>query len=181
MTRFERFHRWLSPALFAVVALCFLLPFATVSCDGASTSFTGIQLVTHTVPRGGSVSEAPDCSADISVCVEHDGSAAAEIAFAAVLIGLVLGVLGIRRGPGWCVLAGLVTLGYLPFAGPLVGPEESFHYGYGLAFLLLLAIGVLQIGRAGRRRRRRRRLERALRGAPDHRPWARVHAPQPSK
>ena len=43
----------LSPALFALICLGFLLPFATVSCDDARTSFTGIQLVTHTVPSGG--------------------------------------------------------------------------------------------------------------------------------
>src|SRR5438309_10341169 len=51
----------LSPALFALICMAFVLPFATVSCDGAETSFTGLQLVTWTVPQGGPVSES-DCS-----------------------------------------------------------------------------------------------------------------------
>lgn len=31
----------LSPALFALICMSFVLPFATVSCDGTETSFTG--------------------------------------------------------------------------------------------------------------------------------------------
>jgi hypothetical protein len=59
----------LSPALFALICISFLRPFATVSCDGAQTSFTGLELATWRVPAGGHVSES-DCDADISSCVE---------------------------------------------------------------------------------------------------------------
>src|SRR6185295_7071299 len=99
--------RLISPSLFALAALCFLLPFGTVSCDGAKTSFTGIQLVTHTVPQGGPIDE-PDCSADLSTCIEHETSTAAGLALLAALVGVVLGYHNNVRGPGWCAM---VTLG----------------------------------------------------------------------
>src|SRR6516165_5519439 len=102
----DRISRWLSPSLFTLIALCFLLPFATVSCDDANTTFTGAQLVTHTVPRGGVLDEAPECSTDISVCVERNASTTATIALFAALIGLALGLIGVGRGPGWCAAVG---------------------------------------------------------------------------
>lgn len=40
--------RHVSPALFGFVLLCFLLPFVTVSCPGASHSFSGLNLATGT-------------------------------------------------------------------------------------------------------------------------------------
>jgi hypothetical protein len=148
--------RWISPSLFALAALAFLLPFATVSCDGAKTSFSGIQLVTHTVPAGGMVDEAGDCSADLSTCIEHETSTAAGLALLAALVGVGLGYLGVVRGPGWCATVALGALAYLPLADPLV--DEQLHSGYVLSFAFLLAAGVLHAGRAFGRLRRRRRV-----------------------
>jgi hypothetical protein len=148
----DRCHRWLSPSLFALIGLCFLLPFATVSCDNATTTFTGIELVTHTVPSGGYVNRV-DCSADISVCVERNGATTATIALAAALLGLVLGVLGVARGPGWCAAVGFGALVALEFRAPL-GPDVSLHSGYWLALLLSSSVGLLHLRRAWRRRRR---------------------------
>jgi hypothetical protein len=162
MTVRDRLHRWLSPSLFALIALCFLLPFATVSCDNASTTFRGAQLVTHTVPRGGVLNEAPDCAADISVCVERDGARTATIALVAALVGVLLGLLRIVRGPGWCALVAFGALLVLPFKGPLLGPDVKMHYGWDLAFCLSAFAGCVHIRRAWRRRRTRRRDKLAL-------------------
>ena len=140
-----------------MIAVCFALPFATVSCDNASTTFTGIQLVTHTVPRGGVLDEAPDCSTDISACVERDASTTATIAFALALGGLVLGLLGFVRGPGWCAAGGAGALLVLPFEGPWLGPDVAMHYGWDLAVSLAVLAGCVHLRRAWRRRARRPR------------------------
>src|ERR671935_1965501 len=99
----------LSPALFALICICFTLPFATASCDDAKTSFTGVQLVTHRVPAGGGVDDG-DCSADISTCVERRGSLWATLALAMALGGLVFGLRGREKGPGWFATGGLVAM-----------------------------------------------------------------------
>jgi len=159
----DRLSRWLSPSLFALVGLSFLLPFATVSCDNASTTFTGVQLVTHTVPRGGVLDEAPDCSTDISVCIERETAPTATIAIAAVFAGLLLGLLGVVRGPGWCAAVGFGALLVLPFEGPFLGPDVTMHYGWDLALTLSGVAGCLHIRRAWRRRRPRRQPRSPLR------------------
>jgi hypothetical protein len=139
-----------------------MLPFATVSCDNASTTFTGTQLVTHTVPRGGVLDEAPDCSTDISVCVERDGATTATIALIAALFGLLLGLLRIVRGPGWCALVAFGALLVLPFKGPVLGPDVTMHVGWVLALCLSGFAGCVHVRRAWRRRQvRRRRLSGA--------------------
>jgi hypothetical protein len=144
--------RWLSPVYFGLAALAFLLPFATVSCDDATTSFTGIQLVTHTVPAGGYVDAAPDCSADISACVEARGSTTATIALLAVLAGLGLGLLGIGRGSGWCAAIGFLAIAILPFKSGMA--DVNFRAGYLLALASLLAACGLQMIRRFSRKRR---------------------------
>lgn len=151
-----RIHRWHSPTVFTLIALCFLLPFATVfttsgcgSTDSASTKFTGAQLVTHTVPQGGKDSS---CDHDISVCVERAGATAADIAFGAAIVGMVLGLLGIARGPGWCASVGLVALLALAVSvGDLSEDDIALHGGFGLALLLFLWAGVVHLRRAAKR------------------------------
>jgi hypothetical protein len=138
-------QRWLSPSLFALAALCFLLPFATVSCEDTRTTFTGIELVTRTVPRGGVLQGRPDCSTDLSVCVEHAAAGTATVALAAALAGLLLGVLGIGRGPGWCALVGLGAVAALPFEGGAFGPQVTTHSGYDLALLLFACVWFLHV------------------------------------
>jgi hypothetical protein len=151
MTTRDRIHRWHSPSIFALIALCFLLPFATVffsGCDAnlkSSTRFTGVQLVTHTVPHGG---RDPSCRHDISVCVERAGANAADVALGAAIVGLVLGLLGIARGPGWCAVVGLFALVTL-FAGLANLGEDGFslHAGFWLALLLFAWAGVVHLRR----------------------------------
>jgi hypothetical protein len=163
-------RRWLSPTLFALIGLCFLLPFATVSCDGASTSFTGVQLVTRAVPHGGVLHEAPDCSADIGTCVEQQGSLTAQVALAFAILGFAFGLLGVVRGPGWCAaitLGALVTLALQPFD---VGPDVTLHSGMELALVLGLWATALHAWRTWRRRHRRGGFEDRL---PEATPTAR--------
>ena len=162
MTLRTRIRRWHSPTLFALVGLCFLLPFATVSCDNAKTTFTGAQLVTRTVPLGGMVHKPGyGCTTDLSRCVESQASTPATVALAAAILGLALGLLGITRGPGWCAATGLIAL--LVLAKPAFdfgGPDVGFHSGYELAFLLYLWASGLQVSRLRARLRAGRPAER---------------------
>jgi hypothetical protein len=142
----------LSPALFALICICFALPFATASCDNAKTSFTGVQLVTHTVPAGGHVAEGSDCNADISSCVENRGSFWATLALAMALCGLVFGLRGRERGPGWFATGGLVAM--LAIAVEAVGSMAGvdFRVGYWLILLFFVCAMCLHGVYALRRR-----------------------------
>jgi hypothetical protein len=146
-------RRWHTPTVFALVALCFVLPFATVSCDKARTSFTGIQLVTRTVPHGGQVDEGSDCSADLSTCVEQHASFPAEIALLAALLGCALGLLAVQKGPGWC--AGVASVAMLDLVWQTVGTFANVTYHPGLDGALALSAwaAVVHLVRARRRRR----------------------------
>ena len=154
----DRVRRWHSPSVFTLIALCFLLPFATVTfvsgcgefTDG-QTSFTGIQLVTRTVPRGTGMADcrwrADGGGGRPDQCVEKEGATTAEVAFAAVIVGVVLGLLGIAGG-GWCALVGLAAFLQLLFT---VGDFKP-HVGYALAFGLLVWAGILHFRRLRKRR-----------------------------
>jgi hypothetical protein len=154
----DRIHRWHSPSLFTLIAFCFLLPFATVfaGCDSniqSTTKFTGAQLLTRTVPSGG---RDPSCGQDISVCVERAGATTADVAFGAAVVGLILGLLGIARGPGWCASVGLGALVVLSQdLANLSEDDFSLHAGYWLALLLFLWAGVVHLRRARKRARSR--------------------------
>ena len=144
--------------MFALICMSFVLPFATVSCDGAETSFTGLQLATWTVPAGGQVSES-DCSSDISACVEDQGSGYAVVALALAVLGLVFGLLGKAKGPGWFASGGFAAMLGIAIQGfqPL-GPTVTFRIGYWLILLLFFVLIVVHGVRA-RRRRAAARLE----------------------
>jgi drug/metabolite transporter (DMT)-like permease len=145
----------LSPALFALVCLSFLLPFASVSCDGASTSFTGAQLVTYTVPAGGALSES-DCKGDISTCVEARASWLALIALALALGGLVFGLRGRQKGPGWFATGGVLTMLGLIGQGLMTFATVEFRAGLWAMLLLFFAAMCLHGGYALQRRREER-------------------------
>ena len=133
MTTRERIHRWRSPSIFTLIALCSLLPFVAFgsSYDGR-TSFTGIQLVTHA------------------------SSTTAEIAFGAAVVGLVLGLLGVAAGPGWCAAVGLgalfLDLLFQFFLSVPFGSGYEPRVGYWLALVLFAWAGILHLGRWVERR-----------------------------
>jgi hypothetical protein len=141
-------RRWHSPTLFVLVGLCFLLPFATVSCEGAETTFTGAQLVTWSVPEGGIVE-----GERLNERVEDDASALAVVTLSLASLGFLLGALGLRGG-GWCAATGILTTllmaraAFEPF-----GPEVTFHEGYTFTLFFLIWAAVLHGVRAWRRRR----------------------------
>jgi hypothetical protein len=167
MTIRDRIHRWHSPSVFTLVALCFLLPFATVtfvsSCSASghgTTSFTGIQLVKHTVPSGTGTGE---CGARqrtnwvgkaINTCVDQAAATTAEIAFGAAIVGLLLGLVGFAGGPGWCAAVGLAALVQIPVVS-LGDYEVSPRSGYWLALSLFSGAGILHLRRWGERRPKR--------------------------
>lgn len=158
MTPRSTSQRWLAPAVFGLAALAFLLPFATVSCNSAQTTFTGIQLVTETVPSGG----VTDNGQALGDRVEDSASQLAMAALASAVVGFILSVLGAHKGPGWLAAAGLVSILLLgakalePF-----GPTIEFHPGYWLTLLLFLCASWLYASRALRRRRAARRASAA--------------------
>jgi len=137
MDRTTHSLRWHSPAVFALIGLCFLLPFGTVSCNGTETTFTGAQLATWTVPDDGSVD-----SIKLRMHVEDGGSALAAAALATLVLGLVVGALRLPYGEGYCAGAGLLLMVVL--LGKAVNSLAiTSHAGYGLALLLFLwAAGV---------------------------------------
>jgi hypothetical protein len=147
------FKRWLSPSIFALAALAFLLPFATVSCDQAQTTFSGVQLVTRTVPHGGTV-DVPECTdrfeggdpVTLGGCVEATASTAATVALVAVVLGFILGAFGIARGPGWCALVSLGAMWYVK--GVTVLDDVNYRAGSNVLLGLLICAGVLHGYRA---------------------------------
>jgi hypothetical protein len=167
MTIRDRIHRWHSPSVFTLIALCFLLPFATVtfvsSCSASghgTTRFTGIRLVTRTVPSGTGTGE---CGArestnwvgkPINTCVDQAAATTAEIAFGAALVGLLLALVGVAGGPGWCAAVGLAALVQIPIVS-LGDYEFSPRSGYWLALSLFSWAGILHLRRWRERRQKR--------------------------
>ena len=127
--------------LFALVGVCLFLPFATVSCGSASTTFTGAQLVTQTVPHGGVLDE-DECSGEISHCVERSGSARMTVALLAAALASLLIAFGVARGPGWCAATGFGAI--LSFFNGIdfSGPDIRYHSGFGTILLLFLIVWI---------------------------------------
>ena len=142
--------RWHLPTVFAAVFIAFCFPFATVSCDSAETTFTGMQLVTHTVPHGGQISnEDTSGSSDIGDRVESRSSITATLMLLVALAGVVLAVRR-KRGTGWCALVGLVLTLVLGANTDLA--EVTYRWGYWSTLLLFTWACLVHIGRAARRR-----------------------------
>jgi hypothetical protein len=141
--------RWHLPTVFAAVFLAFCLPFATVSCNGAETTFTGMQLVTHTVPHGGTFEDEDGRKSELSDRVERKSSIPAAIVLLLAAAGLGFGLLGTRR-TGWCASLGLlftVILGMNTGGGFLSGPDVTYHGGYWSTLLLFVWACLVHIGR----------------------------------
>ena len=149
MARRSQIRRFLSPTLFGLIGLCFFLSFATVSCDGQTTTVTGAQLVTQTVPAGGPVHE-EECSADLAQCVERRASAEATLALLAAALGSLLAAFGASRGVGWCAAGGLVAT--LLLSNIFGFAEIDLHSGYFATLLLFLLLSLGYVARAAIRR-----------------------------
>jgi hypothetical protein len=136
--------RWHLPTVFAAVFIAFCLPFATVSCDKAETSFNGMQLVTHTVPHGGTFEDQDGKRSEISDRVESQSSINATLLLLVAGIGLVLG-LSRRRGTGWCAGLGLILA--LTLGMNTDDAYVTYHWGYWSTLLLFVWACLVHIGR----------------------------------
>jgi hypothetical protein len=145
----------LGPFLFGLALLAFFLPFATVSCDGAQTTFTGIQLVTETVPAGGTTND----GRSLGEQVEDEASLLAMTAFAAAVVGFGLALIGVTKGPGWLAAAGLVATVLLGLKPLQSLADVTYLSGYLLAFLCFFAASLVYAVRAVKRVRAMRRAE----------------------
>ena len=152
----------LTPVLFAVAGLAFLLPGATVSACGLSndSTFTGIQLVTHTAPSPGPY--VYECTNDPSGWLNLWGPLLAAIVLTAAVLGFLLSAIHARAGPGWCAAMGLLALLFAgaSFLGPF-GPAADPHSGYWVVLLAFVTAGVSQLIRS---RRSVREYLRSVRG-----------------
>ena len=142
--------------LFAVAALCFFLPFGTVSCGGdEKVEVTGVQLVSRTVPDAHEELGEPNLAQQ----VEDGAFALATIALLAVLAGLGLAA----RAPAaigntfLVALGGILALLSLPAKAVLELADVTLGPGYvaALAIELWLAADCLVL--LVRRRRGRLR------------------------
>ncbi len=138
--------RSLSPLAFGFILFCFVLPFITVSCPGASYTMSGAQLVTGTTLSTPTAFGPPKQQT-------VEGEPLAALAALCALAGLVLGLLpGARfRVPG-AVLAGLGAVLLLALRSKLVADaaregqgmlQLSFDLGFWLALLGFVAAAVL--------------------------------------
>jgi Domain of unknown function (DUF4234) len=127
--------RALSAALFLGIALAFLLPFATVSCDQEDrTTFTGLELATRNVPETPTDVEGES----LSSMIEDSGANAATFVLLCVAAGLLLVGLG-RRGGGWFAFGALAGLAWLGREATGARPFITVHTGYWLALGCALA------------------------------------------
>lgn len=127
--------RAVSGALFLGIALAFLLPFATVSCDDADrTTFTGLELATRNLPETPTDVE----GATLSSMIEDSGANAATFVLLCVAAGLLLVGLG-RGGGGWLAFGALAGLAWLGREATGARPFITVHTGYWVALGFSLA------------------------------------------
>jgi hypothetical protein len=107
-----------SAAAFAVALLAFVLPFATVSCDGARVEPTGAELVLRSAPEEEGTPQQDFQLGDLVVAYGGGLASAAFLAFALSLLAALRGWNG-----GWATLAGLVGVAALVFLKTRGGGE----------------------------------------------------------
>jgi hypothetical protein len=137
--------------MLVAAALAFLLPFGTVSCDGETVSFTGLELATFSVD-----SDPTEPDGVLAADVESEGGLLALIALACAIGGAASALLR-GRGGGFAVVGVLALLGALSNAG--WADELEIHAGYGLSVTALVAGATIRgVARLVARRRRAERI-----------------------
>jgi len=102
------------------------------------------------VPEGGPVE-----GRQLGDRVEDETSPQAAATLAIAALGLLIGVLGLPRGEGWCAAAGIVTTLLMLQGIDLFGADVTIHTGYSLTLLLFVWAAVLHCLRRLARRRQR--------------------------
>lgn len=137
----------LSPAIFGIALICFLLPWVNVSCQGQKVaSFTGIQLVT------GTTVEEPQMFGPKKE-KKVNGEPLAILTFLAVITGLVLGFLKNKKGATIsAVVGGIGTIILLLLKSKLdndvlreTGGMLQLDYGIGFYFTLILFLSAIVV------------------------------------
>jgi hypothetical protein len=115
--------------LFAVAALCFFLPFGTVSCGDEKVHVTGVQFVSQTVPGA---HEEPPYGRNLAQEVEDEGFTKAGIALLALLVGLALAAWRPQAiGKAFLVtLCGILALLSLPATAIALLADVTLGPGY---------------------------------------------------
>lgn len=144
--------RWGSATLFAGIVLAFLLPFATVSCNGDEVTFTGVQLALGQVPT----EETQNGDESLAQDVESESTPWALFALAAAATGLGLGIAG-RRGGGIAAAVGLPAMLVLALNAATTLATVDLHAGFVLSLVAYFAAATAHAGAAWRRRQAARK------------------------
>ena len=145
--------RRLRPALFAATALCFLLPFGTVSCAGEhKVEVTGVDLVSRTVPQARETPDGPNLAQQ----VEDGAFVKAVFALVAVILGLVLSTARPQAIGKTLVitLAGIVALLSLPATAILALANVTLGPGFVGVLAIEVLLVILHVALLKHRRRR---------------------------
>jgi hypothetical protein len=136
-------RRRLSPTLFGIVLLCFLLPFVTVEC-GEPVTFTGVHAATGI--------DRPEAYAD-----QPAPNVWALIAFTSAWTGLLVGLLRGRTGAiggALAAFAGIVGLvGFIVYVAGMTHGRFTARIGYMLSLLLFVGAVALNDRLLSRRTR----------------------------
>jgi hypothetical protein len=134
-----------SPVLFIVTVLCFLLPFVTVSCNG-----TKVATLSGTDLAFGTTIEQPQIYGP-SVKKRTDAEPVATIAFLIAIAGIAVGFLAARVPLASAITGGLGVLFLLILMGKLssdVGKQAQgvFQLDYGVGFIMALILFLAAAG-----------------------------------
>ena len=166
--RAEHQTRRFSPGFFGVIALCFLLPFVSITCTGSRiVTITGLDFVTgakveidkefqESLDFGEEfdTGDAQDAAGDVDIEGAEDDRVERNMfaiaALGAAILGLVLTLVLKRRGRDLAaaILAGIVLLGLLIFrfdtSNDAAGGEGivavEYRFGWWVAVLLAVAL-----------------------------------------
>lgn len=143
--------RKVSPALFVAILVAFALPFGTVSCEGPPVEFTGYELATGRVKQTTPPAKTDD-GKSLPGEIERQGSAMAFLMLASAVVGLGLGIAGLR-GAGFAVVFGL--FGTVALWAKVVDLDSGAEQksGFELATCLFLVLAVWHAALAIRRGR----------------------------
>lgn len=151
-------EKFLSPALFLLVALCFFLPFVSFTCQGQKlATITGMELVTGTkiekfeMEKVDEQQKSPDLDNERNV----DSEPLAVAAFIFALIGIVVSIIP-RYSKVISLIAGALGVLSLLFLRSGIGAdlpgdsdfkilEVTYEWGYYLALILFIVAFLINL------------------------------------
>ena len=151
-------NKFVSPALFLLVALCFFLPFVSFTCQGQRiATITGMELVTGTKIEKFEMQNIDSQQTNPDLDKERDvkSEPLAVAAFIFALLGIVISIIP-RYSKLLSVIAGAIGALMLLFLRSSIGGEVtgdfdfkiidvSYEWGYYLALLLFIGVFALNL------------------------------------